>query len=464
QLGGVHSPVYGHQGMATEFITVDAGPERSDLKYVIESLNNSIFTLALVHSQGDFISTDTIRMDLLKRRMFVGYEDAFFKSKFGWYSYQTGGSPAFGPLFGFDMVPLGFNFLHDVYYNYVSEIFSDVLIDDFIKLDLCSQTFGPDGISTVLNVETSNISWSANSPQDWISLQSQTFERNHALVYNLSPLPPNDSIRIGQIIISSSAVDAKVFTIIQRRNFTPFPEIGDTLFLKSSNGNFISHDGSTSSNVTASSATLIPACYFIIVDDGDGDIETIGLQSSNQQYLSAEKNFGSIMRLRPGFNGNDRERFWIEENIYGQILLKSVRHNAYVKLLNNQSLSATSFDLGDSILFNYIISEPGPFPYPCPNDIPCVTDELVDGQCECNGSPPTLFENTFTADQSSNWNTDQNWSRAQVPEPCDQVLIPLNKVVILNNGEVGACFELTLEDAARIELKDGAILNIQKEN
>ncbi|MEO1696409.1 MAG: hypothetical protein AAFU73_03875 [Planctomycetota bacterium] len=119
QLGGVSSPVLGQQGMAYEFAANDAGPERSDLKYVHESINTSIFNVALVASQGDFEAGPPAKVDLLRARLATGLTDFFFKAEYGWYSFQTGGSPGEGPLDGRDLVDRGFNFTHAVYRGYI---------------------------------------------------------------------------------------------------------------------------------------------------------------------------------------------------------------------------------------------------------------------------------------------------------------------------------------------------------
>lgn len=121
QLGGVSSPMLGRQGMAYEFAANDAGPERSDLKYVHESINTSIFNVALVASQGGLVSGDPGKAALVRRRLRVGLTDFFFKAEHGWYSYQTGGSPGEGPLDGRDLVDRGFNFTHSVYFGYVAD-------------------------------------------------------------------------------------------------------------------------------------------------------------------------------------------------------------------------------------------------------------------------------------------------------------------------------------------------------
>ena len=105
-----------------EFAANDAGPERADLKYVHESINTSIFNVALVASQGDFEAGPPAKVDLLRARLATGLTDFFFKAEYGWYSYQTGGSPGEGPLDGRDLVDRGFNFTHAVYHGYVARL------------------------------------------------------------------------------------------------------------------------------------------------------------------------------------------------------------------------------------------------------------------------------------------------------------------------------------------------------
>lgn len=398
QLGGVSTPVAGQQGMAYEFAAADSGPERSDLKYVHESLNTSVFNMALVASQGDFSSGDLSKVNLLKQRMLTGFTDFFFKAEHGWYSYQTGGSPGEGPLDGRDLVDRGFNYTHDVFYQYVLQFLDEappppptttvtvrarlvgtnccielgvqgmantdygssnsMLVQAFQTIDQTSfqeyvYTLVGEFPANQIRVHFANDATSRDVAVDYIELNGVQYQSEAPNTYSVGVW--NGSCNGGFKEKPILACNGYFHYNTNREAPPAIPEIGDMITLRANNGNYLGHNGSTSSSVLANSSSVGTSERWYIVEDGDGDPSTVGLRASNNQLLSAEKRLGSSMRLRPNFNGNNRERFYMEAGDSGQIYLRSKRHNTYVSLKSATRLIADMEFPGPTETFNFQI-------------------------------------------------------------------------------------------------------------
>jgi len=73
--------------------------------------------------------------------------------------------------------------------------------------------------------------------------------------------------------------------------------------------------------------------------------------------------------------------------------------------------------------------------------------QLTDPNCT---SP---VSNTWIGPNIGNWNADvTNWSKGQIPTPCDDVIIPAGKTVNILNSKTGVC--------NTIDVKAGAVLNV----
>ena len=69
------------------------------------------------------------------------------------------------------------------------------------------------------------------------------------------------------------------------------------------------------------------------------------------------------------------------------------------------------------------------------------------------------FTNVFIDSGSGMWDDASNWSLGVVPDICHNVIIPAGQSATLLNGEMGACFTVTVEETGILCINIGAIFD-----
>jgi len=85
---------------------------------------------------------------------------------------------------------------------------------------------------------------------------------------------------------------------------------------------------------------------------------------------------------------------------------------------------------------------------------------------DCNGLIDDVYTtNIWVGTAPANWYNDvSNWSLGVFPEYCHEVIIPANKHVTLQNGNIGKGYTLQVDQAATLEVKLNAVLDIIASN
>lgn len=70
---------------------------------------------------------------------------------------------------------------------------------------------------------------------------------------------------------------------------------------------------------------------------------------------------------------------------------------------------------------------------------------------------------TFNGSTSSDWHTASNWTPAQIPSSCDEVIIPDGKHCIINTLSMAFAKLLTVDEGAIFDVEEGANLSVEPE-
>ena len=422
QLGqGKSTPVKGRQGMCYELNGADeGGTERTDLKYVHESLNTSCYLHAIMYIKGDLFDGASDKVAAMKSRMYVGWTDFFYKARWGWYSYQNGGGPYHKPVYGNDLVDRGFNFTHDVYHQFLAPLISNQGNTKTLDVNPKNLQFTNNAGNQLINVNA-NTNWSVRAAPSWITISGSTTGNNDGTFSVVVAANEGNAVREGQVIVSAADAPNRIIQVSQSAqqtkyrlsiniegegsvvldpaggeypagtvvrataapasgyqfagwgrdasgsslaitttmnadqiflaSFTPinatFPVVGQYISMIADNNQYVRHDNRpVKAKVSADGTVKESVSTWKIVSGGNQNPNIYGLQASNGEYLSAEKNLGTPLLLRANFNANNRERFYIETLPGNKLLLKSVRHDQYVSLKPNGSLVADATSAG----------------------------------------------------------------------------------------------------------------------